>query len=109
MSNVQEFAEDSFQAEVLESSEPVLVDFYADWCAPCRAQGPIVDQIAKEYSGRAKVGKVDVDAHPALAREYGVQSIPTLVVFNNGAVVQQLVGTQSKTVLSSKLDEQIAA
>jgi thioredoxin 1 len=82
----------TFQAEVLESDVPVLVDFWADWCAPCLAVAPLLDRIAKRYAGRAKVVKVDVDANRATPARYGVRGIPTLLVFKSGEVVGQLVG-----------------
>ena len=109
MSKAQEFSEETFQSEVLESSKPVLVDFYADWCAPCRVQGPIVDKLAGEYEGRAKIGKVDVHAQPELAGRYRVRSIPTLLVFKDGEVVDQLVGTQSRETVTATLDAQFTA
>ena len=94
MSKAQLFSAETFQSQVLESPQPVLVDFYADWCAPCRVQGPIVEELADEYEGRAVVGKVDVDAQSELAGKYLVRSIPTLIVFKDGQAVDRIVGTR---------------
>ena len=90
------FTDANFRAEVLESNQPVLVDFWAVWCGPCRALTPAIDQLAREQAGRAKVGKLNVDDSPQTAAEYGVQSIPTVLVFRGGEVVGQLVGVQPK-------------
>jgi thioredoxin 1 len=82
----------NFEAEVLKSSQPVLIDFWATWCAPCRAIAPVVEVLAKEYAGKLKVGKVNIDDNPKTPTTYGVQSIPTLLLIKNGQVVGQLVG-----------------
>ena len=82
----------NFDAEVLKSSTPVLLDFWAQWCAPCRAIGPLVEQLAKDYSGKLKVGKVNIDENPKTPTQYDVRSIPTLLVFKDGKVVGQIVG-----------------
>jgi thioredoxin 1 len=82
----------NFDAEVLKSSTPVLLDFWAQWCAPCRAIGPVVEQLAKDYSGKIKVGKVNIDENPRTPTQYDVRSIPTLLVFKDGKVVGQIVG-----------------
>lgn len=93
----------NFQAEVLESKIPVLVDFWAQWCHPCRVVGPIVEELATEYSGKLKVGKVDVDANQ-VSGNYAVMSIPTLLIFKNGQVVKTMVGAQSKDNFKREID-----
>ena len=88
----QNFNTGNFNAEVLQSKEPVLVDFYADWCGPCRMMGPVVEQLADAYSGRVKIGKVNIDENPELAGNYGVMSIPSFLLFKDGKVVDSVVG-----------------
>ena len=95
--------EKNFKSEVLDSSLPVLVDFWAEWCGPCRMIAPIIDQVAKDLNGKMKVGKVNVDEAGELAAEYNVLSIPTLVVFKGGKAVNQMVGVMSKDQLLAKL------
>ncbi len=97
-------SDDTFEKEVLQSSQPVLVDFYADWCGPCRAIAPIVEEIARELSDRLKVVKLDVDQNPETAMQYGVQSIPTLIIFKDGKEVERLIGYMSKAKLMSKIE-----
>jgi len=94
----------NFDAEVLKSKIPVLVDFWATWCGPCRMIGPIIEEIASEYAGKAKVAKVDVDQNQDLAEQFQVRSVPTLLIFKNGGVVEQLVGAVSKKALTTRLD-----
>jgi len=104
MGNVTEFTDANFQQEVLQSSEPVLVDFWAPWCGPCRMIAPMVDQLASEYSGAIKVGKVNIDDSPGAAQSFGVSSIPTLMIFKGGDVVERFVGVQPKDRLQRALD-----
>lgn len=99
------FTEANFEAEVLKSELPVLVDFFADWCGPCRMQGPIIEDLAKETSGKSKVGKLNIDQHPAIAEKYGVMSIPTIILFKNGEAKQTFVGLQGKEGLKSELEK----
>lgn len=94
----------NFELEVLNSDVPVLVDFWATWCGPCRMIAPIIDQLAEEYEGRIKVAKVDVDENRDLAQRYGVMSIPTIIIFKNGEVVNQVVGARPKVELEKMIN-----
>lgn len=95
----------NFEAEVLKSEMPVLVDFFAEWCGPCRMQGPIVEELAGEMSGKAKVAKLNVDNAPATSQKYGVMSIPTIIIFKGGEAKQTLIGLQTKETLKAELSK----
>ncbi|MFL3025746.1 MAG: thioredoxin [Candidatus Neomarinimicrobiota bacterium] len=105
--NVKEFTSENFSTEVIESDTPVLVDFWAEWCGPCRVIAPVVDEIATEYSQKVKVGKLNVDHHNQVASQYGVRSIPALLIFKNGAVANQIVGAVPKNKITEILDSVI--
>jgi thioredoxin 1 len=96
---VVQFSDDNFEKDVLKASTPVLVDFWASWCAPCKAISPVVDGLADEYDGKVKVGKLNVDENPATPGKYGVRGIPTLMLFKDGKVVDQVVGAVPKNQL----------
>ncbi len=107
MAKPVELTDNNFQNEVLQSDKPVLVDFWAEWCGPCRMVGPIVEELSGEYDGKVKVGKVDVDSNPQVATQYGIRSIPSLLIFKGGEVVDQVVGAVPKAELKKHLDEQL--
>ena len=108
MSNVKTVNNENFESEVLKAEGPVLVDFYADWCGPCKAIAPVVEELASDYAGRAEVRKLDVDTNQALAGKYGVRGIPTLIVFRDGEVKETLVGAVSKSELATVLERHAA-
>ncbi len=102
-----EITDANFEELVLKSDKPVLVDFWAEWCGPCRMVGPVVEELSKEYEGRAVVGKVDVDSNSAISMQFGIRNIPTILYFKNGQVVDKQVGVVPKAALASKLDAQM--
>src|SRR5579871_1759047 len=104
MKSTIEINEGNFEAEVLKSAQPVLLDFWAEWCGPCKMLGPVLDEIAGEQAGRAKVGKVNVDESPELAARFGIRAIPTLLYFAGGEVRDQSVGVAGKKAIVSKLE-----
>ena len=107
MGKYLEVTDSNFESEVLKSEIPVLVDFWAVWCAPCRIIAPIVEELANEKDGLLKVAKMDVDSNPQTAAKYGIRSIPTLLLFKNGEVVDQMIGAVPKTIIESKLEKHI--
>lgn len=102
-----EITEETFEQEVLKSSIPVLVDFWAVWCGPCKAVEPIVEEIAEEYNGKLKVGKVNVDASHQVSMQYGIRSIPTLLLFKDGKVAEQIVGAAPKKILTERISKHL--
>lgn len=105
---VLEITDDNFEAEVLQSDQPVLLDFWAEWCMPCRMLAPIVDELAGEYEGKAKIGKIDTDANREVTMKYGINAIPTVIVFKGGEPVKKFVGMTNKQDMSEALDEATA-
>lgn len=108
MSNVGEVTDATFEAEVLKSQIPVLVDFWAPWCGPCRAVAPVVDEIASDYNGKLKVLKINTDENPKTAQSYRISGIPSLMVFKNGQPVEQVVGAVPKATLSLAIEKHIS-
>ena len=102
--NITTLTQANFSAEVLQSPNPVLVDFWAEWCGPCKMLAPILDELAEEYKGRVRIGKVNIDEYQELAAQYGIRSIPTLLLFKQGQVAEQLVGLRSKRDLKASFD-----
>ena len=107
MAKPVELTDSNFNDEVLNSDKPVLVDFWAEWCGPCRMVGPVVEELAGDYEGKVKVGKVDVDNNPQVSMQYGIRSIPSLLIFKNGDVVDQIIGAVPKAHLQKQLDAQL--
>ena len=105
--HIHHITDDSFDPEVLQSQLPVLVDYWAEWCGPCKMVAPILEELAKDYSGRLKVAKLDIDQNDKMAARFGVRGIPTLMLFKNGAVTAQVVGAKSKSQLTAFLDSNI--
>lgn len=101
------FTKDSFEKEVLESKEPVLIDFYADWCGPCKMMAPVVETLAEKYEGKVKVGKVNSDDEPELAQMFQVMSIPNFVIIKDGKLVDRVIGAVPQQALEEKLDAQL--
>jgi thioredoxin 1 len=97
----------NFDTEVMKNDKPVLVDFWAVWCGPCQVQGPIVEEVARDMGGKAKVGKLNVDENPTVSQKFGIMSIPTLMIFKDGMVVKQFIGVQSKETLLGELNKLI--
>ena len=107
MGKAVEITDKNFE-EIIGSDQPVLVDFWAEWCGPCKMIAPVVEELAMEYDGKAVIGKVDVDSNPEVSAKFGIRSIPTLLVFKKGEVVDKQIGAVPKNVLSQKLDAQMA-
>ena len=102
--NVKEFSDENFESEVLKSDQPVLVDFWAEWCQPCRMLAPTISKIANDYAGKVKVGKVDTDANRDISMKYGISAIPTVILFKNGQVAQKFVGLKAEKDFKAALD-----
>jgi len=107
--NTLEFTDANFDQEVLSAQAPVLVDFWAEWCGPCKALGPVIDELAKDYAGRAKVGKVDTDANREVSMRFSVTAIPTVVLFHKGQIVEKFIGLRGKKDFQTALDRLVAA
>lgn len=105
--NVLEFTDENFQTEVVQSATPVLVDFWAPWCGPCRMIAPAVEELASEYKGRVRVGKINTDDNPSVPSSLGISGIPTLMLFKGGEVVERLVGLQQKPRIASAIDKHL--
>jgi thioredoxin 1 len=106
--NIVTLTDANFSEQVLKSSTPVLVDFWAEWCGPCKMIAPVLDELATEYDGKVKIGKVNIDEHQQLAINYGINSIPTLLFFKNGEVADQVIGMRSKRDLKASFDRVLA-
>ncbi len=106
--NVREFTDDNFKTEAIEADQPVLVDFWADWCQPCHIIAPTIDELAEDYAGRVKVGKVDTDANRGISVELGISSIPTVILFKDGQIVRKFGGVTAKNDFVAELDKAVA-
>jgi thioredoxin 1 len=106
--NMLTLTDNNFKEQVVDSPIPVLVDFWAEWCGPCKMLGPILEDLANDYDGRVKVGKLNIDDFPAVANEYGIRAIPTMLIFKGGQVAEQVVGLRSKRDLKANLDKFVA-
>jgi thioredoxin 1 len=102
--DTKEFTEGNFEQEVLQASEPVLVDFWAEWCMPCKALAPTMDELASEYGGKVKVGKVNTDENQSIAAQYGISAIPTVILFKDGEIQEKFVGLRSKKDFKASID-----
>jgi len=102
-----EYTDANFQEKVLASDKLTVIDFWAEWCGPCRMVGPVVEELSKDYDGKAVVGKVDVDSNPGISMKYGIRNIPTLLIFKGGEIVDKQVGAVPKSVLANKLEGQL--
>jgi len=107
--NVMELTDDNFEAEVLQSDQPVLVDFWAEWCMPCRMLAPTIEELAGEFDGKAKIGKIDTDANRDVTMKYQINAIPTVIVFHNGEPVKKFVGMTNKADMTEALNEAAGA
>ena len=107
--NIVTLTDSNFDSEVMKSPAPVLVDFWAEWCGPCKMVAPILDELATEYNGRVKIGKVNIDDHQGLATQYGIRAIPTLLIFKQGQVVDQVIGLKSKKDFKTKLERALTS
>ncbi len=103
--NMLTLTESNFKEQVVDSPIPVLVDFWAEWCGPCKMLGPILEELATDYEGRVKIGKLNIDDSPSVANEYGIRAIPTMLIFKGGQVAEQVVGLRSKRDLKANLDK----
>jgi thioredoxin 1 len=106
--NIVTLTSDNFEDEIKQAATPILVDFWAEWCGPCRMVTPVLEKLADEYTGKARIGKVNVDEHTALAAKFGVQSIPTLLLFKEGQVVETFIGATTRDVLAKLIDKHVS-